>query len=199
MPIKLNSTGGGSVSIDVPSTASSYTLTAPARSGTIITSADANTVTQAMVQTGFAGNGPAFSAYQTVSQTGLTSGVVAKITFTAEDFDTANCYDTTTSRFTPNVAGYYQINAAVSLQTAASTGSHIIYVYKNGTTFSRGNRQLSTVSMVAGLTVSQLIYMNGTTDYLEIHSFSNAGTFSTEPGSASERITWFNGYLARSA
>jgi hypothetical protein len=38
MPIKLNSTGGGSVSIDVPSTASTYTLTAPAETGTVITS-----------------------------------------------------------------------------------------------------------------------------------------------------------------
>jgi hypothetical protein len=37
MPIKLNSTGGGSVSIDVPSTASTYTLTAPAETGNIIT------------------------------------------------------------------------------------------------------------------------------------------------------------------
>ena len=37
MPVKLNSSGGGSVTIDVPSTASSYTLTAPAATATLIT------------------------------------------------------------------------------------------------------------------------------------------------------------------
>lgn len=38
MPIKLNSSGGGSVTIDVPSTASAFTLTAPAASANILTS-----------------------------------------------------------------------------------------------------------------------------------------------------------------
>lgn len=37
MPVKLNSSGGGSVTIDVPSTASAYTLTAPAANATLIT------------------------------------------------------------------------------------------------------------------------------------------------------------------
>ena len=37
MPIKINSTGGGSVSIDVPSTGGTYTLTAPANNATIFT------------------------------------------------------------------------------------------------------------------------------------------------------------------
>jgi hypothetical protein len=37
MPIKLQSSGGGAVTIDVPSTASTYTLTAPAINGSIAT------------------------------------------------------------------------------------------------------------------------------------------------------------------
>lgn len=52
MPIRLNSTGGGAVSIDVPSTASTFTLTAPARTGNIITSADSGTVTGTMIAAG---------------------------------------------------------------------------------------------------------------------------------------------------
>ena len=39
MPIKLNSTGGGSVTLDVGSIGSTFTLTAPANNGTLITSA----------------------------------------------------------------------------------------------------------------------------------------------------------------
>lgn len=37
MPIKLNSTGGGSITLDAPNTASDYTLTFPAQNGTPIT------------------------------------------------------------------------------------------------------------------------------------------------------------------
>lgn len=44
MPIKLQSTGGGSVSFDVPSTASTYTLTAPAETGTVITTGAATRI-----------------------------------------------------------------------------------------------------------------------------------------------------------
>jgi hypothetical protein len=44
MPVKLNSSGGGSVTIDVPSTASSFTLTAPAATATLITTGSSGQV-----------------------------------------------------------------------------------------------------------------------------------------------------------
>lgn len=46
MPIALKSTGGGSVTMDVPSTASDFTLTLPAATGTALTTAAAVTVAQ---------------------------------------------------------------------------------------------------------------------------------------------------------
>ena len=47
MPIKLNSTGGGSVTVTVPSTASTFTLTLPASTGTALTDAAAVTAAKA--------------------------------------------------------------------------------------------------------------------------------------------------------
>ena len=41
MPVKLNSSGGGSVTLDVPSTASTFTLNLPAQSGSVV-AADAS-------------------------------------------------------------------------------------------------------------------------------------------------------------
>lgn len=49
MPVKIKSTGGGSISLDVPNTGTDYTLTMPAKTGNIITSADANTVSSSML------------------------------------------------------------------------------------------------------------------------------------------------------
>ena len=81
MPIKLNSTGGGSVTLDVPATASTYTHTLPARTGTIITSADANTVTNSMIasssigvnQMGYSGAIIGYQHYQNSTRTTLSA------------------------------------------------------------------------------------------------------------------------------
>lgn len=45
MPLKLNSAGGGSVTLDVPSTASNFTLTAPGITDTIVTKTSTDTLT----------------------------------------------------------------------------------------------------------------------------------------------------------
>jgi hypothetical protein len=44
MPVKLNSSGGGSVTLDVPVTASTFTATIPAVTGTLVTDAGGSTV-----------------------------------------------------------------------------------------------------------------------------------------------------------
>lgn len=49
MPVKLKSSGGGDVTIDVPSTGSAFTFTVPAISGTGITTADTGTVSATML------------------------------------------------------------------------------------------------------------------------------------------------------
>jgi hypothetical protein len=46
MALKLKSAGNGSVTLDVPNTASDYTLTVPAKSATLITNQTAGTVLQ---------------------------------------------------------------------------------------------------------------------------------------------------------
>jgi hypothetical protein len=46
MPVSLKSSGGGSVTMDVPSTASTYTLTLPAATGTVLQTGTAVTVAQ---------------------------------------------------------------------------------------------------------------------------------------------------------
>lgn len=52
MPLKLNSTGGGSVTVDVPNTASTYTATLPAETGTVITSATTTGINASALSTG---------------------------------------------------------------------------------------------------------------------------------------------------
>lgn len=190
MPLKLNSAGGGSVTFDVPSTASNFTLTAPAVTGNVITSADSNTVTQTMISRSafYGGFGPAFSAAIASNQT-VTAATITKCVLSSEEFDTNSCFDPTTNyRFTPNVAGYYQINA--SIYVAAAVTTIFCYIYKNGSLYAYGNRN-DVASGSYGSVLPALIYMNGSTDYLEMYGYSSSTIFA-----AGSRMS---GFLARPA
>lgn len=162
-------------------TSGAVTLTVPAVAGT-------NTVTIA-AQTGtLNAAGPAFSAYQSTQQT-LTANVKTKIQFQTEEFDTNNNFDNATNyRFTPTIAGYYQINASVFFNTA---NIGFAAIQKNGTDYKRGAQSVTTYCATA----NSIVYMNGSTDYVEIWAQANAITtlFNDISG------TYFNGVLVRGA
>ena len=52
MPIKLNSTGGGSVTLDIPATGSTFTHTFPAETGTVITTGTSSGISASALTTG---------------------------------------------------------------------------------------------------------------------------------------------------
>ena len=93
MPIKLLSSGGGSVIVNATSTGSNFTVNVPAVNGNIVTTADTGTITQAMLGSGvYAGYGPSFAAYQSSAQT-LSGATWTKVQLQTEEWDTNNCFD----------------------------------------------------------------------------------------------------------
>lgn len=132
-----------------------------------------SSVTQPKINGGVAGTGPAFSAGLVSSQT-VSNSTFTKVQLTSEEFDTASCYDNSTNyRFTPTVAGYYQVNG--SLNITSSTNSEVLcVVYKNGAAIKWGN-YLTRTALVndASSVVSALIYLNGSTDYIELFGYIN--------------------------
>ena len=113
--------------------------------------------------------GPAFSAYANAGVS-VSTGTFVKIPFQVEVFDTASCYDNTTNyRFTPNVAGYYQVTARTQWTTNNGTTENMLIVHKNGSEHRRG------FGGVIGVGVNALVYLNGTTDYIEIYGFQSTG------------------------
>lgn len=127
------------------------------------------------------GNGPAFSAYSSAVQS-IATVTWTKVQFNVEVFDTNSNYDPTTNyRFTPTVAGYYQVNATLSMNNGATTAYCNLSIYKNGAenkTIAYGNYQ--------GLSgcIANLVQMNGTTDYIEIYIFNAEATNRSILGSA---------------
>jgi hypothetical protein len=163
----------------------------------------ANTYTQAQVDAALAtkmtASGPAFSAYSASSQN-LSNATTTKIQLDAELFDTSNCFDSTTSyRFTPNVSGYYQINANITLGSSGWSSSYAnAYIYKNGSLFAASGIQPNNGNWVLA-NISCLVYMNGSTDFIELYSEHNGAT--TNPlGTITGYIwTYMNASLVRAA
>ena len=138
-----------------------------------------------------AGNGPAFSAYLSTNQS-ISSATWTKIIFQTEEFDTNSNYNTADGRFTPTVAGYYQVSGASDMGAQASQA---IAVYKNGVDFKRGDAS-SGAGYQTMTNLSALVYCNGSTDYLEIYGFQGSGTQNILNGSS---LTYFQAFLARVA
>lgn len=110
------------------------------------------------------GNAFAFRAYRATNQV-VSSATFTKIQLTSETFDTNNWFDSTTNyRFTPTIAGYYRINGTLNW----STGSRSIGIfYKNG---AEKTRWADAYPAYAG-SGSDIFYMNGSTDYLELYTY----------------------------
>lgn len=151
---------------------------------------DAN-VTQAKLAAGVAGNGPAFSAYLNTAQS-ISIGW-SKIQINTEEFDTNNNFDSTTNyRFTPQVAGYYQINGWVGSGLSGATQWIFISIYKNGVPNKYGTNAIGTANG-ATTNVNALIYFNGTTDYVELYAYPSA----TTALNTGLQNTFFQGSLVR--
>ena len=174
MSVILKTPSNGSVTVSPADTASDVVVTVPARTGNL------------------AVDGPAFSAYQSSAQS-YTSTVFTKLQFQTEEFDTASCFDNATNyRFTPTVAGYYQISGGANIPVG-SAQEMIVFVYKNGAVFKTLQNIVGVLNR--GCYGSTLVYLNGTTDYVELYVYVNAsGTVFTGASS-----TYFQGYLARAA
>lgn len=165
MPVKLNSSGGGSVTIDVPSTASAYTLTAPATTATILTSA----------------NQGYFYAWRNTNQSSVSS-----TTWTQVNCDnvtqSGSSYNTSTYTWTATAAdaGTWLFLGQVSFYIDANNGSQChTGIYYNGS-LDAGNYSIipgastgnvrhftghvqSVKTISAGDTIKLYGYMSGTT------------------------------------
>lgn len=134
---------------------------------------------------------PAFRAYRSGNQT-ISAAATTKVAFNAETFDTNNNYDPTTNyRFTPTVAGYYQVNAIVGF----TTGAGQLALYKNGSNYQTGLEVTYNASLGGHIPINDLVYLNGSTDYVEIFVYLTSGTTI----SSGETNTSFSAFLARSA
>jgi hypothetical protein len=166
----------GAITLAVPAVAGTNTVTLPAAAGTVMVS----------------GNMPAFNAYNS-NQQSISSGVFTKLQFNTEVFDTNSNYDNATNyRFTPTVAGYYQFSWY--FLPSSSTTSSICRLYKNGSFLYNPFAGNGLVNSLSG--GSAVVYMNGSTDYVEVYGYLVGASPLVESG---QNANLFCGVMVRSA
>jgi len=185
MSLIIAGSTSGTITLDTPAVAGTQTATLPAATGTVMVS----------------GNMPAFSAgnatYQVVSSATWTK-VILNTKTGSFGFDTNSYFDATTNyRFTPLIAGYYQINATVSFGSLVTnpTGGGV-GIYKNGSQYMVAIMNSATPQFPS-VSTSAVIYMNGSTDYVEMYGYAFGGTSPAFSGGAAGSI--MSGSLVRAS
>jgi hypothetical protein len=152
------------------------------------------------------GAAPAFSAYAGTT-VAISSSTWTKVTLSSEIYDTANAFDSSTNyRFTPQVAGYYHISAGARVE-AVNANNKVLGIYKNGsvlyTTDTYTPSSVTYNPSYMPITIAATIYLNGSTDYIELYGYSNGTSTAISGGLGGTNTapwgTYMTGFLARSA
>ena len=111
-----------------------------------------------------AANGPTVSAYISGSNQSVTSNTWTLAALNATEYDTNSNFNTSTYKFTPTVAGYYQVSAGVAANNSTALTALFVAVYKNGSVYKIGG-----VSPSSYISMPCIVYCNGSTDYIQLY------------------------------
>jgi len=113
-----------------------------------------------------------------------------------EIIDSANTFEPTTGgRFQPNVAGWYQISAGLTVSGGAG-GTSLSSLYRNNIGYRRlGCVAITTQSLINTTFAGSFpVYFNGTTDYVDLRVYTNM-TDAYVLGDVVGEYTTLSGYL----
>ena len=134
---------------------------------------------------------PCFSAHKNgVSQTGIATAAATVVTFSTLAYDTANGFNTSTSRYVVQKAGIYLL---VGGFRSTTSGFHnaLLSFYKNGGEIVIGPGDVDTVLLRdLGVVYSTPLNVN---DYLELRIGNYSGV--TITGEGSPNYTFFQGHM----
>lgn len=182
-----NASGSGTFTIASPNSDTDRTLTLPDEAGTVLTSAST-------LRPNFIG----FSASNTSAQT-IAASTSTIMQLDETKYNVGGYYDTSTYKFTPLVAGYYQFAVQAHFNSTLGENTYLrTEIFMNGANTVRFRMEhFGSASDQSGLCIG-VIYMNGTTDYVQPRVFHAASGNETMEGGLVDgygQRTFFEGHL----
>ena len=168
------------------------TITTSSGSGTITLGQSGETVDMAngsITLNSTMKNTPAFLVNISSNQS-VSSSTDTVIQLDTEVFDTDSAYDTSTYRFTPQIAGKYYLEMGVRIQGGGALSRVIPSILKNGSNVYELDIYNANVAANRSYAVSGIVEANGSTDYFQAQIFA---AFSTTVYTATSQ-TYFSGY-----
>ena len=124
----------------------------------------------------------------------LSNAIFTKLQFNTIMYDNTSTFDTTNYRWIPQIAGYYLINTNLHFQGLKAAASQVYCVIsKNAANEAFGSIIETSQDSSLSTPCTAIVYMNGTTDYLELYAWHNSGVTITM--NADKNLTYFSGYL----
>lgn len=116
-------------------------------------------------------NTPYFYVSIPVGQS-ISTGSDTVINFSEELVDSGGVYNPASKSFTPTTAGYYYIYAQATMDTESNFNQFRIKINKNGSPVAIGGHDNDSRNSVS---TSFLVYLNGSTDYVNATAMQNSG------------------------
>jgi hypothetical protein len=113
-------------------------------------------------------------AYRSSSQSIPSGSSWTKVGINTVVYDSNNIVDTANNRITPDKSGYYIVYGQASLSTSGA-GNVVTQLRKNGSAIARGSRASSSSGEYLASNVTDIIYFNGSSDYVELYVVATAG------------------------
>ena len=144
--------------------------------------------------TGLTASDYVVQGYLAASQT-IPSNLDTILQF-SDDYDPQNWWNASSYRFTPTIAGYYQITLQVLIQAGTVTNNQYnTQIRKNGSSQEAIWQNQITTSTGVSQGNNKTIYMNGTTDYIDFTVYQgNPGSVDVF-GSSQKSQTFFHAHL----
>lgn len=139
---------------------------------------------------------PAFEAYLG-SEQAIAWLSTTKLQINTEIIDSNNCFDTSTYRFTPTVAGKYYIYGQVRSYTGSSTDNRQLrtHIFKNGSEYREIILDMdANYGAILTTYADAILDMNGTTDYVELYATSVSADTAGQVIQVGTKATYFGGY-----
>jgi hypothetical protein len=115
-----------------------------------------------------------YGAWLASDQT-IATATWTKLAFATIDFNWGGAYSGVNARFTPTVAGLYDISVNADLKVGVDQAIFNLGVYVNGSLARAGAGVRASGTGHFGASLNTKVYLNGSTDYLEIFAYQSTG------------------------
>jgi hypothetical protein len=136
-------------------------------------------------------SGPGFRAETSVATSVATGASGTKVNFATVGSNVGGYYDSSTSRFTPKIPGWYQFNAVVN-NNGVNTDIYPSLKLNGSTKFGYGFVRAAGAGVFTYAGCSGCVYLNGSTDYVEVFMEQYSGSSQNL-----NNLGYFNGCYVR--